>query len=266
MVAITGLTTPEVDTQDLQFQADPNFKPDKETTHHSLKQDDGWVRAHNSLRGEIAALKRALEVVGDGPLEEWQVAAMKSYWAGHLLHVHGHHANEDAIFTPFLRTRFKYPEKLEADHTTLVALTVRLAETFATLAPGGTTAALRLIWVEYEAMMVPHLYEEEQVGLPLARAYFTPKEMGKKIQEIMAKADPLEMGSFFHHIGSKKDIQNFMRQEGIPYFVVSHLTLHAITCRHSSHAMMWTGCYESYGSCLPVARLSALARGGRMRP
>jgi iron-sulfur cluster repair protein YtfE (RIC family) len=40
-------------------------------------------------------------------------------------------------------------------------------------------------FTKYETEMKPHLQEEEDVALPLTRAYFTPKELAPKIQEII---------------------------------------------------------------------------------
>ena len=51
--------------------------------------------------------------------------------------------------------------------------------------------------------MLPHLREEEDVALPLCRAYFTPQEVAAKLREIMKRASPIELGSFWHTCGSK---------------------------------------------------------------
>merc|ERR1712159_652580 len=62
-------------------------------------------------------------------------------------------------------------------------------------------------------------YEEEQVGLPLARAYFTPTEIDKVTAQFLKKGDPIALGSFVHVMGHKKDAQVFMRENSIPGFV-----------------------------------------------
>lgn len=216
---LSGLTTPKADTQDLAYQADPAFLPDKEATWAFPMEEDGWVKAHNSIREEIALFKRALEAIGDKQLLKWQVNAIKEYWRGHEIHIHGHHSNEDDIFNPFLRTRIAYPDKLEADHVTLVELMRRLRTIVSGLVPGNNPTTLRHTWSEYEAMMLPHLHEEEQVGIPLMRAYFTHKEVGALVEKILKGADPIELGAFFHFLGGKREVQAFMKQEGIPAFV-----------------------------------------------
>merc|ERR1719473_338746 len=67
--------------------------------------------------------------------------------------------------------------------------------------------------------MLPHLFEEEQVGLPLARAYFTPAEIEKVVSSMLKNGDPVSLGSFVHVMGHKKDVQGFMQENGIPSFV-----------------------------------------------
>ena len=57
------------------------------------------------------------------------------------------------------------------------------------------------------------------VGLPLARAYFTPAEIEKVTSEFLKKGDPVALGSFVHVLGHKKDAQVFMKENGIPGFV-----------------------------------------------
>ncbi|KAJ1471999.1 hypothetical protein T484DRAFT_1842028 [Baffinella frigidus] len=108
---IDGFRTPLVDVNDLKHMADPSFKPDKAALWNTHKSRDGWVLAHNSVRFELGEMKRVLAALANTTLAEWQVAAVKAWWAGHATHVHEHHANEDNIFTPFLRTRIAYPRQ-----------------------------------------------------------------------------------------------------------------------------------------------------------
>ena len=62
-------------------------------------------------------------------------------------------------------------------------------------------------------------FEEEQVGLPLARAYFTPQEVEKVTSQFIKSGDPVSLGSFVHVMGHKSDAQRFMAENGIPSFV-----------------------------------------------
>ena len=65
--------------------------------------------------------------------------------------------------------------------------------------------------------------QEEEIGLPLLRAYFAPEEVAPKTQEIINQTAPHILGGFFYHLdaegGSKGAINQFMAQEGIPFFV-----------------------------------------------
>ena len=72
--------------------------------------------------------------------------------------------------------------------------------------PGaGDTAQLLQELREYEDLIKPHLLQEEIECLPLCRAYFTPKEMSVKIQEMVSHGPKVEMGSFIH--ASKSEIE-----------------------------------------------------------
>lgn len=216
---LDGFRTPAVDVNDLAYQADPAFLPDKTDLWTAPAAHDGWVHAHNSIRYELGELSRVLKALGTARLQEWQVAAVRAWWAGHTKHVHEHHTNEDDIMNPFLRTRIAYPDKLEADHVDLVAAMDAIAAEVDGLAPGDTLEALRALWLHYESLMLPHLYEEEQVGLPLCRAYFTPAEVEKVTAVFLKKGDPVSLGAFVHVMGHKHHAQTFMRENGIPPFV-----------------------------------------------
>merc|ERR1711998_355651 len=148
-----------------------------------------------------------------------QVESVQAWWAGHAKHIHEHHSNEDDIFNPVLRERIVYPDKLEADHVQLVAAMDAIAANVRELKPGSQLIGLRSLWAHYEAIMLPHLHEEEQVGLPLARAYFTPQEIDKATQQILKRSNPVSLGSFVHVLGHKADTKQFMRENGIPGFV-----------------------------------------------
>jgi len=218
-MVINGFDTPRVDTTDLQYQRDPAHKPDKTSLWKTSESHDGWVHAHNAVRYEIGEMKRVVEALDASPLKDWQVASVKAWWSGHEKHIHEHHSNEDDIFNPVIRERVIYPEKLEADHVQLVEVMDEIAAWVKALEPGKSLAGLRPLWMRYEELMLPHLHEEEQVGLPLARAYFTPKEIDSVTQKILANSDPVSLGSFVHVMGHKTHVKQFMRENGIPGFV-----------------------------------------------
>ena len=64
--------------------------------------------------------------------------------------------------------------------------------------------------------MKPHLLEEEMIGLPLVRAFFEPKEVGKIVKKIIAGTPKEEMGSFIYYQGKENFRNVFMKQEKIP--------------------------------------------------
>lgn len=182
-------------------------------------EKDGWILAHNAIRFELSSMRKALVKLGETKLVLWQVNSINKWWDGHKIHVHEHHSNEDNIFTPFLRTRVVYPEKLEADHVDLVQLMDDINASIAKLTLESTTTELLRLWERYEQMMLPHLHEEEMVGLPLARAYFTPSEVAECTNQFIKNGDPRARGAFVHCLGSKKAALEFMKSNGIPSFV-----------------------------------------------
>jgi len=217
---IDGFSTPRVDVTDLQYQADPNFKPDKTCLWKTPEANDGWVHAHNAVRFEIGEMKRVIQALSTKVLADWEVQAVKTWWSGHEKHVHEHHSNEDDLFNPVIRTRVVYPNKLEADHVQLVEAMDAIAAAVTNLKSGDTLAdGLQPLWERYESIMLPHLHEEEQVGLPLARAYFTPAEIDKVVGQILKRSDPVSLGSFVHVMGHKVEVKQFMSENGIPSFV-----------------------------------------------
>lgn len=219
MPVIDGFRTMRVDTLDKQYQADDKYAPDKAGLWKTPESHDGWMRAHNAIRYEIGEMKKVVTALEYTTLEQWQLDAVKAWWDGHKTHVHEHHSNEDDFMNPVLRARIVYPAKLEADHEQLIKAMDAIAEYVRSIEIGDTLAGLKPLWAHYEGLMLPHLYEEEQIGLPLARAYFTPAEIDKVTSQFLKNADPRSLGSFVHTLGHKKDAMQFMRENGIPFFV-----------------------------------------------
>ena len=57
--------------------------------------------------------------------------------------------------------------------------------------------------------------------IPLMRAFFFHKEIGKLVQGIISSptASKEELGAFIYFMGPHKFRKQFMKQEGIPFFV-----------------------------------------------
>jgi hypothetical protein len=107
---------------------------------------------------------------------------------------------------------------LTEDHTGLESKLQTIQKTFGNLsAESGVSQALSE-WVQYQQYMLPHLKEEEEIGLPLVRAYFTPADIEPLIMKAI-KASPNQGGGFIYFCGVEKFRNEFMIQEGIPWFV-----------------------------------------------
>ena len=113
----------------------------------------------------------------------------------------------------------------------------------------------------YEEILLPHLKEEEDFGLLLTRAYFTHGEIGKIVEKIMAKAPPVEIGSIIYYMGVEKYRKEFMRREGIPFFVW-YLALKKM---YGSFLYEFTMQYESIKAGKPLAKRHAGLFGSLLR-
>lgn len=202
-----------------EYQVSDDFPPDKEGTWPYPQEYAGWVLAHDSLRGELEDIRVALTTVKGRELKQWEVMAIKRFMAVHFLHTHGHHHNEDVIMVPFLKERFTYPEKLEADHGVLDKKMQVVQGLIEDLKEGATVDTLLEEWIDYENMSKAHLLEEEETALPMMRAFFTAAEEAPKVQEIMQHAPKVEIGAFIYYQGVDRFRTVFMPQEGIPSFV-----------------------------------------------
>ena len=105
---------PAIDAKDSKYQVSEEFAPDKADSWAFSVETDGWMVAHNAIRGEISELKAGVtkmkEVAPDG-CPGWAVKAIQSAWKAHEAHIHSHHTSEDEIFNPFLATRAKLDDK-----------------------------------------------------------------------------------------------------------------------------------------------------------
>lgn len=168
----------------------------------------------------MRVFREALESIQKRPLKEWEIAAIQMAAAGHLEHIHEHHTNEDEIFAPALRVRFRWPDKIEAEHKVIVQKLNTIESIIQNLKKDvDTVDTLLKEWNEYEAMMEPHFCEEEQDLVPLMRAYFTQEDIKPIIMKLVAKSPKQEIGSMVYFKGEESFRNEFMPQEGIPFFV-----------------------------------------------
>jgi hypothetical protein len=68
----------------------------------------------------------------------------------------------------------------------------------------------------YEDIVLPHLKEEEEIGLLLFRAYFSPIEARAIIEQIVKKTPSTEMGSFIYFVVSMKYAKPSCLAKGFP--------------------------------------------------
>jgi len=156
--------------------------------------DSGWFYAHEAIRVDISDALQILERLAATPSPApWESAALAKWWHFVYEFIEHHHDNEEQLFFPRIAERVELPPRLTADHKTMLAA---LKETDAivkaeTAKPPGTAdwakAATSLRHVE--AIILPHLLEEEHDTLPAMMANFTAKEL-EPTERAMIKAQP----------------------------------------------------------------------------
>jgi len=212
-----------INTSDIMWKASENFQADKGDLWKNPPEDDGWVRAHNSIRDEVDSLIDGLASVSekytDSSIPVWAIASIKQYWSHHEHLVHSHHGNEDNIMNPFMKTRVNLPEKLEADHTIVIERMTNVSNCVNALKDGTSLHKLSTAMAMYKETLFPHLLEEEQVSLPLLRSFFTPEEVKPVVMKIVKQLTKEESGSLIHSMGEDHFRSKFMKQERIPFFV-----------------------------------------------
>jgi len=208
-----------------KWQVSPNFAPDKESTWKGPKEEDGWFHAHNAIRGEIRDLIDGVEFIStkvfpkSNSLPSWVVESIQTIWLNHEEHVHSHHDNEEKIMFPFMKERIVIPEKLEADHATLLKHMEEIKNEVKSLKEGSSLTKLQQLLSAYEQDTLPHLKEEEDIALPLLRAYFEEKEVDPVTQKMVGGSPDSELGSFIHYMTEDVFRSKFMKDKGIPFFV-----------------------------------------------
>jgi hypothetical protein len=101
------------DPTDRQYQLKEEFLPDKASTWKQPIEQDGWIKAHDCLRKDIATLIQAFEASASrGPIKQWESDIIKDVFGLHNNFIHAHHTSEDDIVVPFLKKKFIYPDQV----------------------------------------------------------------------------------------------------------------------------------------------------------
>jgi len=211
-----------INTQDTAWAVDhAAHPPSKESSWSFPMSDDGWIHAHNALRGELSDLIDAIKAMDqrNDHASELAIKSIQASWKEHVTHMHAHHGNEDDVLMPYLQTRIKLPEKLTSDHKTIVDLMNQVGEILDNLKEGVSLLGVLQAMIAYEETLRPHLEEEESICLPLLRAYFEPEELEPLMKKVMSKSPDIELGSFIYYMGKEDFRQKFMKTNKIPFFV-----------------------------------------------
>jgi hypothetical protein len=175
---------------------------------------DAWMLAHDALRGEVHDFEWALETLlaQRKPLSRRQTRAMRRWWHGHLIHMRSHHRNEDKIVKAFIQQRFAYPDFMEMDHVQIERHLNIISGLIRWLASARSNDErkeiidrLQKVFQRYvHQNLLAHLEAEEEIGIPLTRAFFTPKEVQRMTNRLARNGPRVETGAIVHYVGVTK--------------------------------------------------------------
>jgi hypothetical protein len=197
-----------------EWQVQSMHPPNKAGTWTFGIDMDAWTLAHDALRGEVHDFEWALEAVlaQQQPISRRQARAMRRWWHGHLTHVRSHHCNEDKIVKAFVKQRFLYPDFMETDHVqierhlTIISGLIRWLSSARSMDERkeivGRIQKCFQRYVYHD--LLPHLQAEEDVGIPLTRAYFTPAEVQRMTNRLARHGPRVETGAIVHYVGVNK--------------------------------------------------------------
>lgn len=192
--------------------------------------EDGWYKAHDAIRLDLADMSAALETCvktleSGKSLPPWVIPNLKKWWPTFEEMVHHHHDNEEKIAFPGLsKLGVVMPDKMSADHVTLMATMDAVSGLIKSLKPGRSlqedTTAFITLQKRFEVlhnMMCEHLKEEEDIGLPLMRKQITHKQFKPVEKKIVASASAELLGWFLRSFKDDADRKRWMSKvAGIP--------------------------------------------------
>lgn len=220
------------DPTDPRYQVQPKYRPDKTSRWTYGLELDGWNMAHDALRGEVQEFQTVLEAltVKTTTISTAQITALHSCWILHRKHVQSHHQNEDQIVRRFVSRRFVYPDFMEKDHPRIdvhleeigsIVNQLQLTSTDDNVDDGQQKERglllrqLTLAWTAYQTHLLPHLQAEEDVCIPLMRAYFTMSQVHRLAGRLAQSGPRVETGAIVHYVG-KENIWAVMEAQQLP--------------------------------------------------
>ena len=142
------------------------------------------------------------------------IKTILDYYNFYCHNLHHHHDSEEEIAFPFMLTKVKkLPPRLASDHKQILELTDSIKTDLDKLAACCGEKKQRTLLEEVlekatklQAINNVHFKEEEDEALPLLRHYFTGKEFGPCLRQILAKQTPLNLGFLLDGFeGGKQD-------------------------------------------------------------
>ncbi|EEH51662.1 uncharacterized protein MICPUCDRAFT_49115 [Micromonas pusilla CCMP1545] len=222
---LNGLYTAPADPTEIRtFRPVGSHLGDKTSEWWLARDQDVFVLMHNALRGEVTKLESVLFTLGDKTLKEWEIQAIRDHWTGHYESLKEHFKIEDEIMHPFVKTRVDIlGDAFRESHEELAELAHAVDRTINNHT-WATAKELSPSLHAYRTALWPHFIEEENIVIPLTRAYFTQKEVGDAFGTVLrtkksSAARRLVLGSIVHHLaGGKEGTMTFLARCGFERF------------------------------------------------
>ena len=154
------------------------------STSTIIKNPQEWYECsllvpHEVIRDGLAKMVSILE-----SREELTTDEMKKFQTWYssyfVVFVHEHHSTEEEIYFPWIATKAQLPEKITADHKTLLKLMEEIKSV-------ENLKILQQKVRQLHDLMKEHLAEEEEVISPILKEHFSEKEEKAIIQKILPK-------------------------------------------------------------------------------
>lgn len=192
-------------------------------------KDSGWYYAHEAIRADVRDMLAVLDrLATTASPAKWELDSLLIVWGYVVDFIHHHHDNEEQFFFPKLKERVELPPRLETDHKTMVEMltaTDALFKAEHAKASGHKWAEVASSLRALEAVMLPHLLEEEVDTLPAMMSNFTAKDF-EPIENKMIKQLPWHsMGHLYRRLKDDMDTKRKHATEtlGVPGVIWSQV-------------------------------------------
>eukprot|EP00438_Fugacium_kawagutii_P000791 Skav204580 [mRNA] locus=scaffold767:108394:109074:- [translate_table: standard] len=174
--------------------------------------------SHNSIRSGLRDMHLAIRAMaGRHELENWEAKVLKEAWAMHKELISSSLKNYDGVVVPFLNNRINLDSRMKEGHFEVLEAAdqfeFRIKALKADKASKEALKKFHKAFEEYKEKILKYLDCQEKIDLPLMRAYFSPEEVRRVVQQLLAAMTAAETGSLIFYAG-EDTFSEFMSKDG----------------------------------------------------